>query len=206
MLNLTLAIATQTLRRASTLQGFGREFERQIRAMARVQVLTSGGDYLNVNLRQLVTAELEAHDSRYTDGNRGRIEGPELSLSGDAAQALGLALHELATNAAKHGAFAIDSGRLSVHWRIEERGQKPWIILVWKETGVQLPAQVPARRGYGRELIDRALQYQLDADTQLSFEPDGVRCTIACRWRHLMCRARNRATHRGLDRARDLAA
>jgi PAS domain S-box-containing protein len=179
LLTLTLAIAKQTLRRASCLEEFGHEFEQRIRALARVQVLASGGDNLSVNLRQLVTAELEAHDSRFVDGSRGRVDGPDLRLAPNAAQTLGLALHELATNAAKHGAFAAEGGELLVHWTVEERGQKPWIVLVWKETGVPLPEQVPARRGYGRELIERALQYQLGAETQLTFEPDGVRCAIS---------------------------
>jgi PAS domain S-box-containing protein len=177
LLTLTLGIAAQTLRRVSTLEEFGQEFQRRIHALARVQVLTS--DYANVDLRRMVTNELEAYDSRFTDGRRARVEGPELRLWPEAAQILGLALHELTTNAAKHGAFAVDNGGLRVHWTIEERENKPWVVLVWKETGVPLPAQVPARRGYGRELIEHALQYQLGAETQLMFEPDGARCTIA---------------------------
>lgn len=179
LLTLTLAIAKQTLRRASCLEEFGHEFERRIRALARVQALASASDYLNVDLHRLITAELEAHDRRYADESRGRVEGPDVRLTADAAQTLGLALHELATNAAKHGAFATDTGRLSVHWVIEQRDQKPWIVLTWEETGVPMPEQVPARRGYGRELIERALQHQLGAETQFTFEPDGVRCTIA---------------------------
>ncbi len=79
----------------------------------------------------------------------------------------------------KYGALAQETGQLMVDWRIETRKGKPWTMLVWKESGVTLPADVPDRAGYGRELIERALPYQLGAETRLEFAPDGVHCTIA---------------------------
>jgi two-component sensor histidine kinase len=96
-----------------------------------------------------------------------------------AAQALALALHELATNALKYGALAQPSGRLTVSWNIEDDGPKRRVALQWLECGVSMPDEgPPKRRGYGTELIERALPYQLQAKTKLDFRSEGVRCTI----------------------------
>jgi two-component sensor histidine kinase len=108
------------------------------------------------------------------------MDGPAVPLPAGAAQALGLALHELATNAVKYGALAQPAGRLAITWRIEPRDGERRAVLDWKESGVAMPPAGQQRRyGYGRELIERALPYQLGAETSLRFEPDGVRCTMS---------------------------
>lgn len=179
LLALTQSIATQTLRRSPSLEVFEREFARRLGALSRVQGLITGVDYRNVDLRDLLTAELQAHDGHLLATGRVRLEGPALSLPPGASQALGLALHELATNAAKYGALAQEGGQLVVAWRIEPRDGPRTLTLVWKEGGVALSSEAPARSGYGRELIEKALPYQLGAETRLDFEPDGVRCTMS---------------------------
>ena len=178
LLALTQSIATQTLRRRPSLETFEREFASRLAALSRVQGVISGVDYRNVDLHDLLTAELQAHDGQHLDSGRVRLDGPALPLTAAAAQALGLALHELATNAAKYGALAHEGGRLTVTWRIEARGPTRTAVLSWKESGVKLSG-ASVRSGYGRELIERALPYQLEAETKLAFEPDGVHCTIA---------------------------
>ena len=99
-----------------------------------------------------------------------------VALPATAAQAVGLALHELATNAVKYGALAQPAGRLEVRWELNENKPIPEVALNWSETGISVGP--PKRRGYGRELIERALPYQLNAKTNLHFSPDGVRCEI----------------------------
>jgi two-component system, chemotaxis family, CheB/CheR fusion protein len=94
-----------------------------------------------------------------------------------------MALHELVTNAAKYGALKQPKGRLTVRWRLEtmeERG-KPWLHLDWKESRVEMPplGASPQGTGQGKELIERVLPYQFDAQTTFAFEPDGVHCTIS---------------------------
>jgi PAS domain S-box-containing protein len=179
LLGLAQAIALQTLRRHPSLAEFERDFTRRLNALGRVQALISGADYRDVPLHDLVAAELQAHHDDRQHPDRVRLSGPAVRLSTAAAQALGLAIHELATNAVKHGALAHGSGVLTVDWRLEERKDTTWVVLVWKEAGVALPPGAGARSGYGRELIERALPYQLAAETRLDFEPDGIRCTIA---------------------------
>ena len=126
-----------------------------------------------------IAAELRAHYDEQTQSDRVRLNGPKVSLPAAAAQALGLTLHELATNAVKYGALAQGSGRVTVDWWLETRKGRAWIVLAWKETGVTMPPALENRSGYGRELIERALPYQLGAETRFQLEADGVQCTIA---------------------------
>jgi PAS domain S-box-containing protein len=178
LLGVVQAIAMQTVRRSTSLAEFEREFVRRVEALARVQGVIGNAEYRTVDLRDLVAAELQAHYDEQLQSSRARFNGPTVSLSAAAAQTLGLALHELATNAVKYGALAHETGRLMVDWRIETRKGKQWTVLTWKESGVTLP---PAAHhaGYGREPIERALPYQLGAETRFEFVPDGVQCTIA---------------------------
>ena len=89
-----------------------------------------------------------------------------------------MALHELATNAVKYGALRQRSGTLKVMWDLRENDRGRLVQLEWRETGVSLPTDAPVRRGYGRELIERALPYQLDAVTNFEIAADGVRCSV----------------------------
>lgn len=178
LLAVTQAIAHQTRRSSQTLDEFTAEFESRLRALSRVQVLLARAEHHNVDLRDLVEAELAAHVDRIEGGSTA-IEGPSTALPATSAQAIGLALHELATNAVKYGALGQPDGRLEVMWREEAEGSKRNLVLNWTETNVVMPLRdAPRRKGYGSELIQRALPYQLGAKTTLEFGHDGVRCTI----------------------------
>jgi two-component sensor histidine kinase len=164
------------------LTEFERQFTRQMNALGRVQNLISATDYGNVEVGALVRDELYAlHEEQLQSSGRVLLEGPTVLLSASAAQAIGLAIHELATNAVKYGALGQDNGQLRVEWRMEDRKRSPWLVLSWKESGLTLSAENPVRTGYGRELIERALPYQLGAETHFALEPDGVRCRICVR-------------------------
>ena len=168
------AIANRTLGRNPALA----EYSARLAALGRVQGLLSGSKQdWSVPVAEIVRAELDAHGAGL-DG-QARVEGPAVELPGDQAQAVALALHELATNAAKYGALAQASGQLSVTWRVEQGDGGGRLVIDWHESGVPMPSGPPAHRGYGTELITVALPYQLDAETALEFAPDGVRCRIA---------------------------
>ena len=102
-------------------------------------------------------------------------------LRSNSVQALAMALHELTTNAVKYGALGQKSGRLHVRWRVQAENGSPWIIVDWKESGVETaqPRDEPRGAGNGRRLIEDALPYQFGARTTFAIEPDGVHCTIA---------------------------
>jgi PAS domain S-box-containing protein len=176
LLALVQAIARQTAKASATLADFSREFESRLGALSRVQGVLARTDHGPVDLRQIVQAELEAHGAV----EAADLAGPSVELGPSAAQAIALALHELATNAVKYGALRHPPGTLSVKWRLlqNERGSR--IALEWRESGVSIP-DPPAggrRKGYGSELIERALPYQLNAATKLEIADDGVRCFV----------------------------
>jgi two-component system CheB/CheR fusion protein len=138
-----------------------------------------------VTFDALLNDELGAHVPlpKDADASRVTLDGPPgVELRSLHVQILALGLHELTTNAVKYGALAHPGGRLVVRWRVCETPPEPPHLLVdWRETGVldmPLPDQPARGGGYGRQLIERALPYQLGARTDYRFEPDGVHCVI----------------------------
>lgn len=180
LLAVVQSIANQTIRKSDSLAAFQAEFSERLRAISRVQSLFSRTDRRGVDLRDLLKAELAAHGYRGPGDARIELAGPPVSLPASSAQAMALAVHELATNAVKYGALAREDGGLSVTWAVETGTASPRMDFLWRETGVAMPADAPPERsGYGRELIERALPFQLDAKSELTFGPDGVSCAIS---------------------------
>jgi len=173
------SIANRTARAGVSLDDFRKDFQNRLRALSSVQSLLSRGEREAIELRALIESELSAHLGPGLSPERVEMTGPRVTLGATAAQALGLALHELTTNAVKYGALSQPCGRLSVRWDRDASGPQETARLEWQETGLTLPEAEPARKGYGRELIERALPYQLKAATRLEFRPIGVYCVIA---------------------------
>jgi two-component sensor histidine kinase len=98
-------------------------------------------------------------------------------LKPEAAQSLGLALHELTANAAKYGALSGEAGRISINWRRLPPDEGHGVELVWNETGG--PAVVPPeRRGFGSLVVEHSLARSIDGEVELTFPPQGVHCRI----------------------------
>ncbi len=153
------------------------DFQLRLATLGRVQGFLSRNEDWELDLEELIRAELEAAGNGASP--KARVEGPAVALPGDRAQSVALALHELATNAAKYGALAQPMAGLSVTWRVEGgSGAGRQLVLEWRETQVSMPPDAIRRRGYGTELIERALPYQLKARTELVLGADGVRCTL----------------------------
>jgi len=144
-----------------------------------VQGLLSRRDGGDVTLTVLVQAELAAVGVA-SDGERICVDGPPVTLPYQSMQLLALALHELSTNALKHGALKGARGRLTVTWQIVDRTENPRLEFTWVESGVELHKKAnPLRHGFGRELLEHALPYQLDAKTVLELGMDGMHFWIA---------------------------
>jgi PAS domain S-box-containing protein len=187
LLAVVQSIARRTARSSGSLGEFAEDFEARLRALSRVQGLLARVDHGAIDLRELVEMELAAHRSDQLEPGKVTIEGPSAMLPATSAQALALAIHELATNAVKYGAHKQPSGKLDPEWHVEGAdGNERRVVLDWREAGVAMPdaGSRPSRRGYGSELIERALPYQLKAETSLEFGPDGVRCRIAAALEH----------------------
>jgi PAS domain S-box-containing protein len=180
------AVTMRTLKGVKTLEDFRKCIDDRLQALARVQGLLSRREAgLRVPFDTLLREELSAHVELGSDGTGEQvsIEGPGgVALRSATVQTLALAIHELATNAVKYGALATPRGHLHVRWGTkahDNRERTLWID--WRETGVgdlPAPSEKPRGGGYGRELLERALPYQLGARTHYCFENDGVHCTI----------------------------
>jgi PAS domain S-box-containing protein len=178
------SISEQTVKGSSSLPDFKLKFRDRMDALARVQGLLSRlRDGERITFDELIREELSALGA--LDGPPGRVtlDGPPgVALRSSMVQIFAMALHELATNAAKYGALNQPEGRLSVRWRLEEgEDGAPWLQVDWRESGVVMPppGAAPKGGGQGRELIEHALPYQLGGKTSFVMAPDGVHCLIA---------------------------
>jgi two-component sensor histidine kinase len=102
------------------------------------------------------------------------LDGPSVDVSPGQALALSMAVHELATNAAKYGALSRPQGKVELRWKTQD-GR---LYLSWRETGGP-PVVLPTRRGFGSRLLEHALSRELDGATEVEFASEGVRCRIS---------------------------
>lgn len=168
------SIAEQTMATTGSTEAFRNQFNDRLEALARVQGLLSRADEEPVTIENLIRQDALGGDDGHIT-----LEGPIVALRNSIVQTLALALHELATNARKHGNLSKGAGKLSVTWQVREDIDGPHLMLDWQETSAKSPINTaPERWGYGRELIERALPYALGAKTAYALQPDGVRCTI----------------------------
>ena len=143
----------------------------RIGSLARSHSLLSSNRWSGARLDVLLGQELEPYGAE-NDG-RLKIEGPPVLIQAEAAQSLGLVIHELATNAGKYGALSASSGALEVSWRWEPERR---LVLTWRETGGPRTAP-PQRQGFGATLIANAGK-QVGATIQQAWPPEGLVCTI----------------------------
>ncbi|WP_336487265.1 CheR family methyltransferase [Methylobacterium nigriterrae] len=170
------SVANRTSDSATSLEEFLAHFDGRLGALARTQnILTRTADS-SIDLAELIGDEVISYSGR--DGVQVTLTGPGVRLRQKAAETLGLALHELATNAVKYGALTGPDGHVAITWRSFGEDGDERLILEWRESGVRLVNTDPSRRGFGRELIEEGLTYELGATTALEFLPGGVRCVI----------------------------
>ena len=169
------AMARQTANHAGSTDAFLAQFGSRLQALAASHDLLVRESWYGASLDELIRSQL----SNYLDGAAVQvtIEGPAIALKPEAAQNLGLALHELAINAAKFGALSVPTGRVSITWIRRESAVDHALELDWRE---QLGPKVKARRkkGFGTMVIERNLARALDAEVNMDFDPDGLHCHI----------------------------
>jgi PAS domain S-box-containing protein len=169
------AMARQTARHTGSVETFLTQFGARLQALAASHDLLVRESWYGASLGELVRSQLGA----YLDGTAAQvsIEGPAIAIKPEAAQNLGLALHELAVNAAKFGALSVPAGRVAITWNRLENVDGSAVELDWRE---KLGPKVKARRrkGFGSMVIERNLARALDATVELEFDPDGLHCHI----------------------------
>ncbi|WP_181708387.1 HWE histidine kinase domain-containing protein [Chthonobacter rhizosphaerae] len=170
------ALARQSSRGATDLEEYVRQFEMRLRSMALTHSLLTKNRWLGADLRQLLKEELAAYGDE--SSGRYRLDGANLALRPKATISLGLAVHELATNAAKYGAFSLPDGHVSVRWSIDGGPAEPMLTITWTETGGPTVGERPKRRGFGMTLIERTLALDVSGRAELRFEPKGLVCIV----------------------------
>ena len=170
------SMALQTLQSAPCAEDTRAAFLGRLFALARVHDLLARAHWTGALLGGLAEAQLAHHRGR--EPERIEASGPELLLRPGAAVALGLALHELAANAAAHGALSAPGGRVRLDWAVRPTGAGERLWVRWMESGGPPIQGPPARRGFGARLIERGLARELRAEARLAFEPTGLRCGI----------------------------
>lgn len=172
-----ISLAEQTGRSVSTYPEFSQRFVGRLNAMARMHSALARTRWKGAELRLVVSQTLEAFSPGESD--RLVLEGPEVMVPPRAAQALTMALNELATNAAKYGALSGPEGRVSVRWSLmRPRADEPRVELQWVESDGPPVATAPPR-GFGSELIEGAIAHELRGKVQLRFPPEGVMCEMS---------------------------
>ena len=170
------AMARQTARHAGSIEAFLNRFGARLQALADSHDLLVRESWYGASLNELVRSQLAAYVGAEEEGQVA-IEGPAVALKPEAAQNLGLALHELAVNAAKYGALSVPNGRVSITWDKQEGEHGSAIALDWREE--QGPkVKVRRKKGFGSMVIEHNLARSLDAEVSMDFDPDGLRCHI----------------------------
>jgi len=169
------AMARQTARHSGSIDVFIEQFGARLQALARSHDLLVQEEWHGVSLAELVRSQLAPYFDR--GGARIAADGPSVTLRPEAAQSLGLALHELAANAVKFGALSLPSGKIDIGWTWQPQREPPCVQILWVEHGGP-PVAAPVRRAFGSLVIERNLARALDAAVELTFAADGVRCLI----------------------------
>lgn len=169
------AMARQTARHSTTTEEFLERFAARLQAISASHDLLVLESWHGASLSELVRAQLAHYLDR--ESAQVSVEGPALLLKPEAAQGLSLAIHELATNAAKYGGLSTPAGRVVIQWRMIEDAAGDGVEVVWAESGGP-EVKPPDRRGFGSMVIERNLAHALEADVNLEFPPAGVRCRV----------------------------
>jgi PAS domain S-box-containing protein len=168
------AVASRTQDADVSRAEFVAALSGRIRSMAATHELLSRRQWRGISLKKLVQREV----APYATLTNTDISGPELTLAPEAGQGVSMVLHELTTNAAKHGALSSPNGRVCISWyRVRNGNADSRVCIEWRETGG--PAvRVPRKSGYGMEVIRDLIPYELGGTVDLEFGSEGVRCDL----------------------------
>ena len=170
------AILAATARSSHSITDFQEAFSGRLVALGKTHSILSENDRQIVTVLELLRFELEPYDDR--TGRRVVLEGPAVGLPAIIAIPLGLAFHELATNAAKYGALSDIAGMVTVKWRTENEDRREMLHIEWNESNGPQVAE-PMREGFGTRLLNRALPAQAGAQVTLNFAPTGLRVDLS---------------------------
>jgi two-component sensor histidine kinase len=164
-------MVSNSLRMSPDPRQFQESFTERLAGLARSHDLLVKTDWSSVALNELIHTQLSAFD----DPKRSRVSahGPKVLLSPQTAQHMGMAFHELATNALKYGALSVPRGRVDIEWSLKQGGGGDTLLLRWRETGGPQVSE-PARRGFGSTVIERLVPSTPGSRSTLDWLPEGL--------------------------------
>ena len=163
------SIALQTLRGASSIADAQAALTDRLIALAKAHDVLTRESWEGAELHDIVFQAIAPHGGR----DRFAIKGPPVRLAPSISLTLALALHELATNAAKYGALSVEGGAVTISWEIKNDTVEPKVRLRWSERGGP-PVQPPTRKGFGSRLLERSFSAELDGAAAVHYAPEGV--------------------------------
>ena len=169
------SLVRQTTQGRESVEDYAARLEGRIGALARVHEMLMRAPADGVDLQEIVCAELLAQtvaEVRY------RIEGPEIRIARESVTSLALAFHELTLNALEHGALTRSLGWIEVTWRPSHHDGTDWLEVRWSEHRPSGEINACSRKGFGWELIERMLPYELSTRTRIEFAAEGIRVEL----------------------------
>ena len=167
------AVVRHTQRRCGTTDDFVKAMEGRIQSIAAAHALLSQNRWSGVGLTDLIRQQL----APYTTDTNTAISGQDAMLTSAQTQAVAMVIHELATNAAKHGALSATDGKVSVSWDCTGTDRAAVLAITWRELGGP-PTVAPVQSGYGTSLIRDLVPHELGGTVDLTFPPGGACCKI----------------------------
>jgi PAS domain S-box-containing protein len=177
LLAVVQAVSSQTLRGARSLDEYRDAFGARLVALSHAHEVLIDAGYGEADMAEVIRRTLDAFGPMK---HRVHVEGPSVRLSAATSQGVALCVHELATNALKHGALSEPAGHVDLTWNIDPEGL---LRMDWRETGGPPPPAAPSRRGFGMAVIHQAFTQELHPEVKIDFRPEGLHCSLACRLR-----------------------
>ena len=185
------SMSRQTATGAVSVEEYQRKFSARLQALSMAHDLLISQDWRGAAMHDLVRAQIAycLDVGAGEVGEHARVEGPKIMLKPEAAQNIGLALHELTANALTYGAFSVAGGSISLSWRIEAER----FFFVWRELGGPAVAAPPRRAGFGHKVLRRLVAQALDGVATLDFLPEGFVWTLSAPSRSIIASYREDA-------------
>jgi two-component sensor histidine kinase len=169
------AIARSARTQYTDVGEFVEAFDNRLDALSRVHKLLGRPETTGISIREILEQELAAYGA--AESEKLVQGGPDTVVAPKQAEALEMAFHELATNAVKHGALSAKGGRINVFWDTRAHGAGKQVHISWRESGAQIE-HAPIKRGFGAEILEKAVPHMLNGTIERKFNPDGIECVI----------------------------
>ena len=174
-LGVVRSIARRSAETATSVEDYASHLDGRLNAFARTQSMVTRDPGGGVDLEYLVVEEMLGYNAR--EGEQLQVSGPPVRFQPKAAETFALAIHELATNAIKYGALSKPAGKVDVSWRLNASSEPTELIFDWQERGGPR-VEPPQRKGFGSELLEKTLAFDLKGRTILNYDPSGLHCMI----------------------------